>query len=148
LHFLGRRADLLVVAVGNPELVKAHWVKPGAVVLDVGINVVEGEGGESRVVGDVAFKEVSQVAGETEAVTPCDDLGMSQWSRHHWKIVLPSGECWLQSGPQLDMGDGMVSERLRVVRCRTLREKFAFVAACQGIRCEGGAMQRCLWHIS
>jgi 5,10-methylene-tetrahydrofolate dehydrogenase/methenyl tetrahydrofolate cyclohydrolase len=60
----GRRADLLVVAVGNPELVQAHWVKPGAVVLDVGINVVEGEDGESRVVGDVAFEEVSQVAGE------------------------------------------------------------------------------------
>lgn len=60
---LSRRADILVVAVGNPEMVKAHWVKPGAVVLDVGINVVnDGEGG-SRVLGDVAFEEVSQVAG-------------------------------------------------------------------------------------
>lgn len=67
LASITRRADLLVVAVGNPELVQAHWVKPGAVVLDVGINVVEGEDGESRVVGDVAFEEVSQVAG---AISP------------------------------------------------------------------------------
>lgn len=55
---------MLVVAVGNPELVKADWVKPGAVVLDVGINVVEDDDGNSHVAGDVAFEEVSQVAGE------------------------------------------------------------------------------------
>ena len=51
--------------MGNPELVKEDWVKPGAVVLDVGINVVDGNNGRSRVVGDVAFEEVSQVAGKT-----------------------------------------------------------------------------------
>ena len=65
---LYRRADILVVAVGNPEVVKADWVKPGAVVLDVGINVVpDSRKGGHRVVGDVAFEEVSQVAA---AITP------------------------------------------------------------------------------
>lgn len=55
------------MAVGNPEVVKADWVKPGAVVLDVGINVVPDSKGGHKVVGDVAFDEVSQVAG---AITP------------------------------------------------------------------------------
>ena len=59
-----RRADLLVVAIGSPEMVKADWVKPGAVVVDVGINVEEDDNGKSRVLGDVAFEEVSQVAGQ------------------------------------------------------------------------------------
>ena len=44
-------------------MVKADWVKPGAVVLDVGINVEEDDDGKSRVLGDVAFEEVSQIAG-------------------------------------------------------------------------------------
>ena len=60
---MGRRADILVVAVGNPEMVKESWVKPGAVVLDVGINVVDDGKGGTRVLGDVAFDEVSQKAG-------------------------------------------------------------------------------------
>jgi methylenetetrahydrofolate dehydrogenase (NADP+)/methenyltetrahydrofolate cyclohydrolase len=62
-----RRADLLVAAIGRPEMVRADWVKPGATVIDVGINRVPGANGKSKLVGDVSFAEVSQVAG---AITP------------------------------------------------------------------------------
>ena len=62
-----KRADLLFAAVGRPEMVRRNWVKPGATVIDVGINRVTDESGKSRIVGDVAFAEVSKVAG---AVTP------------------------------------------------------------------------------
>ena len=62
-----RRADLLIAAIGNPEFVRGHWLKPGATVIDVGINRMAGEGGKSRIVGDVAFAEASSVAG---AITP------------------------------------------------------------------------------
>ena len=61
------RADLVFAAVGKPEMVRRDWVKPGAVVIDVGINRVPGDAGKSRIVGDVAFAEVSEVAG---AITP------------------------------------------------------------------------------
>jgi methylenetetrahydrofolate dehydrogenase (NADP+) / methenyltetrahydrofolate cyclohydrolase len=61
------RADLVYVAVGKPELVRGGWIKPGATVIDVGINRLPGEGGKSRLVGDVAFAEALQVAG---AITP------------------------------------------------------------------------------
>jgi len=61
------RADLLIAAIGKPEFVRGHWLKPGATVIDVGINRVPGAGGKSRIVGDVAFAEASQVAG---AITP------------------------------------------------------------------------------
>jgi methylenetetrahydrofolate dehydrogenase (NADP+)/methenyltetrahydrofolate cyclohydrolase len=65
-----RRADILVAAVGRPEMVKGDWVKPGACVIDVGINRVpypeKGEG-KSRIVGDVDFASAAQVAG---AITP------------------------------------------------------------------------------
>ncbi|HLM41085.1 MAG TPA: bifunctional methylenetetrahydrofolate dehydrogenase/methenyltetrahydrofolate cyclohydrolase FolD [Microvirga sp.] len=65
-----RRADILVAAVGRPEMVRGEWVKPGAVVIDVGINRVPnpaaGEG-MTRVVGDVAFAEAAGVAA---AITP------------------------------------------------------------------------------
>ncbi len=65
-----RQADILVAAVGRPQMVKADWVKPGATVIDVGINRVpapeKGEG-KSRLVGDVAYDEASQVAA---AITP------------------------------------------------------------------------------
>ena len=64
---LSRRADLVFAAVGRAEMVRKSWVKPGATVIDVGINRVTGEGGKSRLVGDVAFAEVSEVAG---AITP------------------------------------------------------------------------------
>ncbi len=64
-----RRADVLIAAVGRPEMVRADWVKPGAVVIDVGVNRVEDPGTEKgyRLVGDVAFEEVKEVAG---AITP------------------------------------------------------------------------------
>jgi methylenetetrahydrofolate dehydrogenase (NADP+)/methenyltetrahydrofolate cyclohydrolase len=62
-----RRADLLFAATGHPEMVKKDWIKPGATVIDVGINRIAGAGGDSRLVGDVAFAEVSQIAG---AITP------------------------------------------------------------------------------
>jgi methylenetetrahydrofolate dehydrogenase (NADP+)/methenyltetrahydrofolate cyclohydrolase len=62
-----RRADVLVAAIGRPEIVRGDWIKPGATVIDVGINRVAGEGGKSRIVGDVAYAEASQIAG---AITP------------------------------------------------------------------------------
>lgn len=63
-----RRADILVAAVGKPRMVRGDWIKPGAVVIDVGINRLPGsEPGKSRIVGDVAFEEVIKVAG---AITP------------------------------------------------------------------------------
>jgi methylenetetrahydrofolate dehydrogenase (NADP+)/methenyltetrahydrofolate cyclohydrolase len=62
-----RRADLLIAAIGNPEFVRGHWLKAGATVIDVGINRVPGEGGKTRIVGDVAFAEAREVAG---AITP------------------------------------------------------------------------------
>jgi len=62
-----RRADILVAAVGRPEMVRGDWIKPGATVIDVGINRVEGADGKGRLVGDVAFAEAIGVAG---AITP------------------------------------------------------------------------------
>jgi methylenetetrahydrofolate dehydrogenase (NADP+)/methenyltetrahydrofolate cyclohydrolase len=67
---IARRADILCAAVGRPEMVRGDWIKPGAVVIDVGINRIpapeKGEG-KTRLVGDVAFEEAVKVAG---AVTP------------------------------------------------------------------------------
>ncbi|MCK5933748.1 MAG: bifunctional methylenetetrahydrofolate dehydrogenase/methenyltetrahydrofolate cyclohydrolase FolD [Fulvimarina manganoxydans] len=62
-----RRADIVVAAVGRPNMVTADWIKPGATVIDVGINRIEKEGGGTRLVGDVDFDDVSKVAG---AITP------------------------------------------------------------------------------
>jgi methylenetetrahydrofolate dehydrogenase (NADP+)/methenyltetrahydrofolate cyclohydrolase len=62
-----RRADLLIAAMGRPEMVRGDWIKPGATVIDVGINRVAAEGGKSRIVGDVAYGEAAKVAG---AITP------------------------------------------------------------------------------
>jgi methylenetetrahydrofolate dehydrogenase (NADP+)/methenyltetrahydrofolate cyclohydrolase len=67
LATVARRADLLFVAIGRPEFVKRDFIKPGATVIDVGINRIATEGGKTRLVGDVAFAEVSEVAG---AITP------------------------------------------------------------------------------
>jgi len=61
------RADLVYAAVGRPEMVRGDWIKPGATVIDVGINRLPGADGKDRLVGDVAFQEVSAVAG---AITP------------------------------------------------------------------------------
>jgi len=64
-----RRADIVVAAVGRPEMVKGDWLKPGATVIDVGINRLppEEEGGKGRLVGDVDFASAAEVAG---AITP------------------------------------------------------------------------------
>jgi methylenetetrahydrofolate dehydrogenase (NADP+)/methenyltetrahydrofolate cyclohydrolase len=62
-----RRADLLVAAIGRPEMVRGDWIKPGAIVIDVGINRVPGEGSKSKIAGDVAYAEAAAVAG---AITP------------------------------------------------------------------------------
>ncbi len=63
-----RRADIVVAAVGRAEIVRGDWIKPGAVVIDVGINRVPGaEDGKARLVGDVAFDEAAEVAS---AITP------------------------------------------------------------------------------
>jgi methylenetetrahydrofolate dehydrogenase (NADP+)/methenyltetrahydrofolate cyclohydrolase len=64
---ISRRADILIAAAGQPGMVNADWVKPGATVIDVGINPAADSKGRSRVVGDVDFASVSEVAG---AVTP------------------------------------------------------------------------------
>jgi methylenetetrahydrofolate dehydrogenase (NADP+) / methenyltetrahydrofolate cyclohydrolase len=63
---LARKADIIVAAAGAPELVKGDWVKPGAVVIDVGITRIMGEDGKEKLVGDVAFDEVQHA----KAVTP------------------------------------------------------------------------------
>ena len=62
-----RGADILVAAVGVPQMIKGDWIKPGAVVIDVGINRIETGEGKTRLVGDVDFTEAMDVAG---AITP------------------------------------------------------------------------------
>jgi len=62
-----RRADILIAAVGRPGMIRGGWIKPGATVIDVGINRVTDADGKSRIVGDVAFDEAVKVAG---AITP------------------------------------------------------------------------------
>jgi methylenetetrahydrofolate dehydrogenase (NADP+)/methenyltetrahydrofolate cyclohydrolase len=63
---IARMADVIIAAAGAPELVKGYWVKPGAVVIDVGITRIKGENGKTRLVGDVAFDEVQHA----RAITP------------------------------------------------------------------------------
>ena len=73
LPSVARRADILVAAVGQPEMVRENWIKPGAIVIDVGINRAAADGHETsgraktRLVGDVAYAEAAAVAG---AITP------------------------------------------------------------------------------
>lgn len=63
-----RQADILIAATGQPEMVRGDWVKPGAIVIDVGIvRVPDPQGGKDRIVGDVCFEEAAKVAG---AITP------------------------------------------------------------------------------
>ena len=64
---LARRADILVAAIGKPEFVKADWIKPGATVIDVGINRVDAGNGKTKLVGDVDYHTAREVAG---AITP------------------------------------------------------------------------------
>ena len=67
LAAITRRADILVVAVGRPEMVRGDWIKPGAVVIDVGVNRKKLPDGKTKLVGDVAYSEALDVAG---AITP------------------------------------------------------------------------------
>jgi methylenetetrahydrofolate dehydrogenase (NADP+)/methenyltetrahydrofolate cyclohydrolase len=62
-----READIVVAAVGRPEMVKGDWIKPGATVIDVGINRIHNTDGSTKLVGDVEFSSASEVAG---AITP------------------------------------------------------------------------------
>ncbi|MGD2173692.1 MAG: bifunctional methylenetetrahydrofolate dehydrogenase/methenyltetrahydrofolate cyclohydrolase FolD [Gammaproteobacteria bacterium] len=62
-----RQADILVAAVGRPQMVKGDWIKPGATVIDVGINRIDKDDGGTRLVGDVEFESAEKVAG---AITP------------------------------------------------------------------------------
>jgi len=62
-----KRADIVVAAVGRPEMVKGDWIKPGAIVIDVGINRIDGADGSTKLVGDVDFDSAREVAG---AITP------------------------------------------------------------------------------
>ena len=64
---LARRADILVAAIGKPNTVQGDWIKPGAVVLDVGINRVDAGGGKTKVVGDVDYEAAAKIAS---AITP------------------------------------------------------------------------------
>jgi methylenetetrahydrofolate dehydrogenase (NADP+)/methenyltetrahydrofolate cyclohydrolase len=66
LPALARRAEVLVVALGKPHFVKGDWIKPGATVLDVGINRIE-QNGEAKIVGDVDYDAAKEIAG---AITP------------------------------------------------------------------------------
>jgi methylenetetrahydrofolate dehydrogenase (NADP+) / methenyltetrahydrofolate cyclohydrolase len=67
LPTITRQADILVAAVGRPEMIRGDWIKPGAVVIDVGINRISNDAGGTRLVGDVAYAEASASAG---AITP------------------------------------------------------------------------------
>ena len=61
------RADLVIAAVGRPQMIKGDWIKPGAIVIDVGINRIDAGGGKSRLVGDVEFEAAAERAS---AITP------------------------------------------------------------------------------
>ncbi len=61
-----RRAEILIAAVGKPEMIRGDWIQPGATVIDVGINRIERDG-KTKLVGDVAYDEAAKVAG---AITP------------------------------------------------------------------------------
>ena len=67
LQAVVKGADLVIAAVGIPEFVKGDWVRPGAIVIDVGINRITGPDGKGKLVGDVAYAEAAEVAG---AITP------------------------------------------------------------------------------
>ncbi|NET04460.1 MAG: bifunctional methylenetetrahydrofolate dehydrogenase/methenyltetrahydrofolate cyclohydrolase FolD [Symploca sp. SIO2B6] len=67
LEDITRRADILIAAVGRPQLIKANMVKPQAVVIDVGINRISDQQGQSRLVGDVDFESVREIA---QYITP------------------------------------------------------------------------------
>ena len=63
-----RQADILIAAVGRAEMIQGDWIKPGATIIDVGINRIDGENGKTRLVGDVEFVSASAVAGAIKPV--------------------------------------------------------------------------------
>lgn len=67
LPTLVRAADILIAAVGRPAMIRGEWIKPGAIVIDVGINRVADGAGKTRLIGDVAFAEARDIA---DAITP------------------------------------------------------------------------------
>lgn len=67
LPSLMQAADIVIAAIGRPEMIRGDWIRPGATVIDVGINRVAKDGGGSRLVGDVCFAEAVEVAGH---ITP------------------------------------------------------------------------------
>ena len=83
-----RRADILVAAVGRPRMMKGDWIKPGAAVIDVGINRFEAEGGKTRLVGDVAFDEAS-----------LKTMGISSRTTAPGSRPMKSLPCSLSTGP-------------------------------------------------
>ncbi|HUU52683.1 MAG TPA: bifunctional methylenetetrahydrofolate dehydrogenase/methenyltetrahydrofolate cyclohydrolase FolD [Candidatus Heimdallarchaeota archaeon] len=93
-----RRADILVAAVGRPQMVKADWVKPGAFVIDVGSNRIDDPESEKgyRWVGDVDFDDVKEVAGAITpspgGVGPMTIAGLLQNTLHAAKLAIESGE--------------------------------------------------------
>lgn len=97
-----RRGDLVFAAVGRPEMVRQSWIKPGATVIDIGINRVAGAGGKTRLVGDVAFEEVSQVAG---AITPVPG-GVGPMTIACLLANTVRAACWQQGFPPPDFGRG------------------------------------------
>ena len=91
-----RRADVLIAAIGRPEMVRGDWVKPGATVIDVGINRVPGEGGKSRIVGDVAFAEAREDrrrdhAGSRRRRADDDCLSAAQYVARRLHAARPAG---------------------------------------------------------
>mgnify|MGYP001369937857 CR=1 FL=1 len=62
-----RKADIIIAAVGRPRMIRGNWIKPGATIIDVGINRITDEKGKTRLVGDIHFDEAIKVAG---AITP------------------------------------------------------------------------------
>ncbi len=102
---LTRRADIVIAAAGVPGLIRADMIRPGAIVIDVGVNRIEGEDGKTRTVGDVAFDEVREVAS---AISPVPGgvgpMTVAVLLRH----VVDAAEraCGLRSGGRQGMGNG------------------------------------------
>jgi methylenetetrahydrofolate dehydrogenase (NADP+)/methenyltetrahydrofolate cyclohydrolase len=96
LSELCARADLVYAAVGRAEMVRGHWIKPGATVIDVGINRLTDADGKTRLVGDVAFAEAVNVAG---AITPVPG-GVGQMTVACLLVNTLRAACSIQGLPQ------------------------------------------------
>jgi len=96
LSELCARADLVYAAVGRAEMVRGHWIKPGATVIDVGINRLTDADGKTRLVGDVAFAEAVNVAG---AITPVPG-GVGQMTVACLLVNTLRAACAIQGLPQ------------------------------------------------